>query len=57
MPEPTTKPERYTIVVEVSPAWDMPAIAVLKRFLKVALRGFGVRCKEIKPVDDKTKAT
>jgi hypothetical protein len=52
MPEPTTKPERFAIVVEVRPQRNMPAIAILKRFLKVALRGFGVRCREIRQVSD-----
>jgi len=51
MSEPKRQAEQYHLLVEVRPHGRMPAIAILKRFLKVALRGFGVRCREIRRVE------
>lgn len=36
--------ERFTIEVEALAQWGVPADVRLKRFLKCALRGFGLRC-------------
>lgn len=38
--------ERYTIVVVPVPGWGVPPIVRLRKFLKAALRSWGLRCVE-----------
>ena len=40
---------RFELIVQVVDA-GVPAIARLKRFLKGALRGYGIRCVSIRPL-------
>jgi hypothetical protein len=53
--------ERFAIVLQATTDRDdVPAIIRLRRFLKMALRSYGLRCVEIKPADeqmDDTEAT
>ena len=43
--------QRYTLVLEATPRHHAPAIVRLRRLLKVALRTFGLRCVECRPLD------
>jgi hypothetical protein len=46
-----TEPERFQLTVEAVPGWgDVPAIIRLRRFLKAALRSYGLRCTEAREI-------
>ena len=47
-PKPKVKPERFTLVVEVLAA-NTPAEIRLRKFLKLALRSYGIRCASFQP--------
>ena len=42
----------YIITVVPIPGWPTPAIIRLRRFLKAALRSWGLRCTECREHDD-----
>ncbi len=46
--------ERYTIVVQSVPGSDVPVINRLRRFLKMALRAYSLRCVEIREMSATT---
>lgn len=45
------KHERFAITLEVLPG-RVPGITRLRAFLKMALRAFGLRCIECRPVEN-----
>lgn len=48
-------PEQFTLTVEALPSWGgVPATIRLKRFLKAALRSYGLRCTEAKEITPAT---
>lgn len=55
-PEPTPRPPgpappRYVIVLTPAPGpWQAPPVKRLARFLKAALRGYGLRCVDAREV-------
>jgi hypothetical protein len=46
----TTDREQYTITLRAEPGFDVPAVVRLRKFLKEALRGWGLRCVEAREV-------
>jgi hypothetical protein len=41
---PHSKRERYRLDLEALPSWGAPAVIRLRRFLKAALRAYGLKC-------------
>lgn len=50
-PRTTTTTEQFTLTLRPLPGWDVPAIIRLRKFLKMALRSYGLRCVEIRPAE------
>lgn len=47
--KPSPRPT-YALTLEAVPGGDVPATIRLKRFLKAALRGYGLRCTEAREI-------
>jgi hypothetical protein len=39
--------QTFNVVLTALPGWGVPAVVRLRRFLKCALRAYGLRCVEI----------
>ncbi len=51
--EKCNAPEQFTLTLRALPAWgDVPATIRLKRFLKAALRSYGLKCTECREAPD-----
>ncbi len=52
MPGRPREPEEFLVTLRAEPGWSVPVGVRLKRWLKACLRGYGLRCIDVRERKD-----